>query len=142
MFIAHGTFQVKDTHNPNIIIVDATGPFNLQAVQVYHQQIVDKLPSFTGDWAQLNIANQNCLSTPEAELELLNLTTFKSKNGLRFAAVLFKDCICKVWVAEKIEKFYTKHNIICKIFSDQSKAMHWLTTSLDQTNNTLQSSYA
>jgi len=138
MFIAHGIFQVKDTLNPNIIIVDATGPFNLQAVQAYHQQIVDKLPSFTGYWAQLNIANQNCLYTPEAELELIKLTNFKSKNNLRFAAILFKNCLCKTLIEEKIKAFYSKHNIICNIFSDQDDAMHWLTTSLNHINNNSQ----
>jgi undecaprenyl pyrophosphate synthase len=142
MFIAHGIFQVKDSDHQNIIIVDATGPFNHQAVHIYRQQIVDRLPNINGYWAQLNIANQNCLYTPEAELELLSLTAFKRENGMRFAAVLFKECLCKTLIEEKIKKFYYTHNIICKIFLDQNEAMHWLTNSLNQANNTPQATCA
>lgn len=142
MFIAHGNFQVKDSDHPNIIIVEATGPFNIQAVHIYRQQVLDKTANINGYWGQLNTANQNCLYTPEAAQELQNLTVLKKEQGLRFAAILFKDCLCKTLIEEKIKMFYDRNNIVYEIFSDQNDAMHWLATSLNQANQIPQSTCA
>ena len=88
------------------------------------------MPSFTTHWAQLNIINQNCLYTPDAEKKLHALTVLKSQNGLKFVAVIFNECLCEMVLEEKIKNFYQSQGVVCQFFINENEAMQWLITEL------------
>ena len=106
MFESHGRFVV--CRQGNILKVDATGPFNHEAVENYQEDVVDAIKYLDEPWGQLILMHENCLYTPQAAQAMYHFAELRQKLGLVAIALVFIDKNAMLIVQDKISDFY--HN--------------------------------
>ncbi|NQZ30303.1 MAG: hypothetical protein HRU06_03470 [Oceanospirillaceae bacterium] len=131
MFDSHGKFIVS--LQGNILRVDASGPFNHEAVDCYQEDVIAALKSLSGPWGQLILMHANCLYTPEAEERMYHFSQLRKELGLKAIALVFVDQDAMFIVKDKISSFYKNIDITYHFFTQQLLAEQWLATQLQPT---------
>jgi len=133
MFDSHGKFIIS--YKDNIIEVQASGPFNLEAVKCYEEAVVEAVRQISNPWGQIIFMHHNCLYTPEAEEEMQRFTKLRKELGLKTIALVFTDHTAMFLIRDKISSFYRQQDIPCEFFTDKTEAYKWLNTQLQQTSH-------
>ena len=128
MYSAHGLHKIE--FKDNILTVEARGPFNDQQVQKYQAQLQDALAEVCGPWGQLNLLHQDCLFTPQAELQMHQATELRKRRGICAIAVVFINGGQNSIVEQQLSRIYQQCHIPHGYFSDADAATAWLKAQL------------
>lgn len=131
MFDSHGKFVV--TQQGNVLKVDASGPFNHEAVDCYQEDVVAAIKNIDGPWGQLILMHANCLYTPKAEERMYHFSKLRKDLGLKAIALVFIDKNTMFIVKDKIADYYKNLDIAYEFFTQRNHAEQWLTTQLQPT---------
>ncbi|AIY66466.1 hypothetical protein [Pseudoalteromonas piratica] len=113
MAIEHGTFTLKLLPN-NIVLADAKGPWNIEAVEHYHHDIAEIVASFNGaPWRHIAILRSETLFMPDVVARLEQHFLWRKKhNVLSDTTILsnsFSENISKQQIHRMFEKFDMPH---------------------------------
>ena len=128
MFESHGRFVV--CRQGNILKVDATGPFNHEAVENYQEDVVDAIKYLDEPWGQLILMHENCLYTPQAAQAMYHFAKLRRELGLVAIALVFIDKNAMLIVQDKISDFYQGLKIPYQFFYNREEGTHWLKNKL------------
>lgn len=128
MFESHGRFVV--CRQGNILKVDATGPFNHEAVENYQEDMVDAIKYLDEPWGQLILMHENCLYTPQAAQAMYHFAELRRELGLVAIALVFIDKNAMLIVQDKISDFYQRLEIPYQFFYNREEGTHWLKNQL------------
>ena len=124
-FEEHGIFEIKV--EGNLLLVDATGPFNEELIIHYKKSIescIQKLE--VSQWKQIITLHQMSLFTPEAE-EALTQTLINRKNrSLVACGVVIADVDGKTLVKEQMSRCYQRAEVKYQYFNSINEAKNWL----------------
>jgi len=133
MFSSHGKFIVS--RKANIVEVDATGPFNHEAVIGYQNDIIDCVEDIQGSWGQVVYIHDNCFYTPGAEQLMYGYCKARQDLGLKAIALVLMNNDAMQIMKDKIADYYQRLNIPHQFFTEQSVAQKWLDSQLAPFNS-------
>ncbi|MCP4023037.1 MAG: hypothetical protein GY729_14445 [Desulfobacteraceae bacterium] len=124
---SHGiyTIELRD----RILYVDATGPFNEDAVKEYQKDLTAYIKKLSQhSWALCAVFRNESLFTPDAEEEMMAVTLWRKKMGMKAVAVIFNDIKGLNILKAQMERIYNTADIHHAFFydSDFSRAFSWL----------------
>lgn len=123
-FSAHGEFtlQIKD----NILLVDATGPFNEETASQYVSQYQDYIIRYQPK-LQLSQLHGSSIFSPEIEEALVQLHQWSAQRGLRAEAVLLDtDPNERAILTMQAKNIFADIQTTYKLFYSKEEAMTWL----------------
>lgn len=123
VFEKHGVYSLKVEEQ--VLIVDATGPFNDELVVSYNHALescIQKLESTC--WGQIVTLHDQSLFTPDAEQTLINSLKKRKARGLRASAVVCNSPYSIV--QSQIGRIYSNADIIHGFYGDEEEALLWL----------------
>lgn len=126
-FIEHGIFEIKIEEN--ILLVDATGPFNEELIINYQNALESCIKSLEHKkWNQIITLHQLSVFTPEAELALTKTLINRKSRGLTHCAVVIGDTNYKALLTEQMSRCYCKAEIDHQYFNTLDTAKKWINT--------------
>ena len=132
-FAAHGSYSVE--RNGNILVIEATGPFNESIIQQFENDAETRIEQFNNEaWATLVIYHGNGIFTPEAEAECIRLTKSKARAGMLANASVVINSIHADLQQMQLNRIYETANVPSHVFSDSVHATNWLNTFFQQKN--------
>lgn len=124
-FPPHGHFDVS--LEDNILVIDAFGPFNEQAVHNYESKLKQILNDLEGkQWSQITIVHGFSLGTGIAEKELTESIKYRKSIGLEAAAVVLENVEGLSLMKTQLGRCYVECGIPFKFFEEFSIAKNWL----------------
>lgn len=121
----HGTYTIDLLGR--VLMVDAKGPFNDDAVRDYSRDLAAFMERLAPDpWVLCAVFRNESLFTPEAEAELLAVTRMRVKKGMDAVAVVFKDIKCTRIAQDQLERIYQTADIRHAFFHEKQDALSWL----------------
>jgi len=130
MPMSHGVYQVKI--KANVLMLEATGPFNLQYVNDLTTTMQREIEKMDDHWGQMTIFHNNSLFVPDALQKVKSSMYHRKENGLKYVAVVLLDPQCSFVIKEQISEIYQSAQIPFKFFDDYPTAESWLTTTLNK----------
>ncbi len=121
----HGTYTIELLGR--IILVDAVGPFNDDAVKKYARDLstfAEKLAPTP--WALCAVFRNECLFTPDAEAELTAVTQWRKEMGMSVVAVVFKEVKERTILQAQMERVYKTTDLQYDFFNEKCDALSWL----------------
>ncbi|XQW84967.1 hypothetical protein ACOYR1_17875 [Thalassotalea piscium] len=124
-FNEHGHFSIQN--NGAHLIIDATGPFNLQVMNSFQRSLVAHTQDLSKkSWGQIIIMNGTSIFTPEAEQHLCETLVTRQKHGLFFSAVVHCHAQYKHLIEHQLSKCYQQYAIRHAFFDDIKTAKTYL----------------
>ena len=123
IFRKHGVYslEVKD----QVLIVDATGPFNDELVMCYQNELETCIAQLeTSCWGQIVTLHAQSLFTPEAEQSLINSLKHRKSRGLKASAVVSDSPYSLVRI--QISRIYNQAGVAHDFFENEEHAFNWL----------------
>ena len=104
-FTEHGVFEVKI--EDNILLVDATGPFNEELIIQYEKALESCINILeTSKWNQIITLHQFSLFTPEAEQRLTQSLKNRRSRRLVACVVVLKNIEGESLIKEQMSRCY------------------------------------
>ena len=123
VFEQHGVYSLKI--QGQVLIVDATGPFNDELVVSYNNALESCIQQLESScWGQIVTLHDQSLFTPEAEQSLIHSLKQRKQRGLRASAVVCNSPY-KV-VQSQVDRIYQNAGISHGFFSNEEEARLWL----------------
>jgi hypothetical protein len=124
IFIEHGIFEVKV--EGNLLLVDATGPFNEELIKSY-QHALERCISHLEDstWNQVITLHQLSLFTPEAENLLIKTLLNRKSRRLVACGVIVEGTECKTLLKEQLSRCYSNAGVQHQFFRTIDEAKIW-----------------
>ena len=123
VFEKHGVYSLKVIGQ--VLIVDATGPFNDELVVCYNNALeacIQQLESSC--WGQIVTLHEQSLFTPDAERTLNSSLKRRKERGLRASAVVCKSPYSLV--QSQIDRIYSSADVIHDFCKGEEEALLWL----------------
>lgn len=118
----------------NIMLVDALGPFDETAAEIYHQDIKHVTEKMTGEpWGSLITFRGNSMITPDAEKQLRETTQYRQQKGMIAIAVVILNSAYADVQQMQMQRIYQDCQIEFHVFSDSDSASDWLNSYIEQT---------
>jgi hypothetical protein len=123
-FAPHGEFKLHVSNN--IIIARLTGSWNKECAEKFSQAFTKQVKLLkTPRWAHLVFLDDWQISVPEIAPVVDDLAAFCILNGLEKSAQVAHESMMKKMYLDKMA-IETRSNFERRIFSDQDKAISWL----------------
>jgi len=127
IFMEHGVFEVRI--EGNLLLVDATGPFNEELIIQYERALEACIHTLeVSQWNQVITLHQLSLFTPEAEQILTNTVINRKSRGLKACAIVLMNVEGESLIKNQMSRCYdhasVKHNYTTSIHD----ANKWLAT--------------
>lgn len=111
----------------NIMLVDALGPFDEAAAEIYHQDIKHVTEQMSGDpWGSLITFRGNSVISPDAEQQLRETTQYRQQKGMIAIAVVILNSAYADVQQMQMQRIYQDCQIEFHVFSDSDCASDWL----------------
>tara|TARA_Y100000310_G_scaffold112989_1_gene111531 strand:+ start:7723 stop:8112 length:390 start_codon:yes stop_codon:yes gene_type:complete len=125
VFAEHGIVEVKI--EDNILLVEATGPFNEELVQYYEQSLESCIKILEdSSWNQIIILHKLSMFTTEAEHKLVQTLKNRKERGLKASAVVLDNIEGESLVKTQMSRCYECANVDYKFTSSVHEAKQWL----------------
>ncbi len=122
----HGTYTIGLVEK--VLMVDAVGPFNDDAVKEYSRDLNDFIEKLSPNpWALCAIFTNESLFTPEAEAALTAVTQWRKEKGMNLVTIVFNDIKELTILQSQMERIYKTANIQHAFFNKKNDAVSWLT---------------
>ncbi len=121
----HGTYSIELINR--VLFVDATGPFNEDAVKNYSTDLkvfTEKLAP--EPWALCAVFRNESLFTPEAEDQLTAVTEWRKEMGMKAVAIIFNEIKGLNILKAQMERIYRRADVPYSFFYDNAEAFSWL----------------
>ena len=127
IFMEHGIFEVKI--EGDLLLVDATGPFNEELIIQYEKALETCIHSLeASEWKQVITLHRMSLCTPEAEQVLTDTVVNRKSRGLTACAVVLMnvegESLIKTQMSRCYDRARVKHNFTTSVHD----ANEWLAT--------------
>lgn len=110
----------------NVMEISALGPFNIQEVKRFGDNVDSFFPSLTPPWAELVIFESPGLFTPDAMEALTGILPAFLKAGLSAVAIVVKDSTSYPLVKHTFDALYKGSGLIWEYHRSSEKAWDWL----------------
>ena len=130
MHEAHGKFNITTTHD--LLVLDATGPFNLQHVNNLIAEMARIIPQMDGDWGQLTIFHDDSIFVPEAFKVVKQSIKARGEHGLKCVAIVLVSAQCSFIMKQQITAIYENTSLPFAFFDSETLAKHWLADALQE----------
>jgi hypothetical protein len=108
MAIEHGTFTLTLLPN-NIILADAKGPWNIEAVEHYHHDIAEIVASFNGaPWRHIAILRSETLFMPDVVARLEQHCLWRKKHNVLSDTTILSDSFSENISKQQIHRMFEK----------------------------------
>ena len=128
MFLPHGKYRIELKNN--VMLVEAKGPFNIEVVKQYTQQVAATLSQLILPWGQVVILHQDSLFTPEAEQLMYKTVEDRKENGLVASAVIINGSTSQFIIEQQVAKIYQASKVNYQFFDDECVARAWVDEAL------------
>jgi len=125
----HGEYRL--TLKNNLLILEATGPFNLQYVDRLVHDIQCKVSHIKKPWGQITVFNNDSIFVPDAFLKLKSSMQQRKESGLKVVAVILREPQCSFLIRSQISEIYQSAQIPFQFFDNFSEAEHWIAATLN-----------
>lgn len=124
-FEQHG--QLASAVLGNILVLEGTGPFNIEMLRAASQEASEVLNSlYKKPWGVLSSMHGEAAYLPDAA-ELLIDTIRKEKSLNRIAtAIIVTNSTVKVFVEGHLSHIYQRAGETCEVFEERETALVWL----------------
>jgi len=123
---AHGSYTIE--RQGNILVVDARGPFNEEAIDRYQVDMKKVCQEMAGQpWASLVTYYGNSVFTPDAEQSLIEITKYRVKHGMVANASVIINSRHADLQQMQLRRVYQASDVTFHVFSDVGSAKEWLT---------------
>lgn len=127
IFMEHGVFEVKV--DGNLLLVDATGPFNEELIVQYKKALETCIQTLeVSQWNQVIVLHQLSLFTPEAEQVLTNTVINRKSRGLNACAVVLMNVEGESLIKNQMSRCYERARVKYNFTSSIEDANKWLTS--------------
>ncbi len=126
-FSEHGTYRIKVDNN--ILMVNAKGPFNIETVNRYHNEVlesVEQLAESGSPWGQVIVLHEESLFTHEASNQLMESNRLRKTKGLSHCAVVLVQPVGIKLIKKQMTGIYRDAGIEMQIFEKIEAAKQWL----------------
>ncbi len=124
MFLPHGEYRIELDNN--VMLVEAKGPFNIEVVKQYSQQVAATLRQLVLLWGQVVILHQNSLFTPEAEQLMYKTVKDRKEHGLVASAVIINGSASQFIIEQQVAQIYQASKVSYRFFDDECEARAWV----------------
>jgi len=126
-FKEHGVFKVNT--EANLLLIDATGPFNVESVKQYNIGLESCIKQLEASpWNQIVTFHKMSIFTPEAEGLLTDTLINRRSRGLIYCAVILADVDFKPSVKEQMSRCYRSAGVEHQYFESVVKAQDWISS--------------
>ena len=102
----HGVYTLETLPN-NILVTDAIGPWNLELVQQYHNEVVKIVEGFNGaQWHNVAILRSETLFIPEVADYLKVQSQWRESSNVVSETVILKDSMSRFTSQEQIRVLF------------------------------------
>ncbi|XQW85516.1 hypothetical protein ACOYR1_01945 [Thalassotalea piscium] len=111
----------------NILLLDARGPFDAEASQRYIQDMYNACKLFNQKpWGLLATFYGNSIFTPDVELDLIELTKYRIKQGMIANASVIMNSNAGDLQQLQLRRIYQTCQLTFHVFSNIESARSWL----------------
>jgi hypothetical protein len=123
-FSEHGVFEVKVENQ--ILLVDATGPFNEELIIQYEKALESCIKSLeASEWKQIITLHDFSLFTPEAEKKLTKTLINRRSKGLIACAVVLIKVEAEYLIKAQMSRCYNRADIKHVFTTSLNEAKKW-----------------
>jgi hypothetical protein len=124
-FEEHGIYEI--TVENNLLLVDATGPFNEELIISYRKALEAAIKLLeVGKWNQIITVRETSIFTPEAELALSNSLKERKLRGLLRSCVIVGELNSRAIAIKQMSRCYLYAEIENQFFTTFAEAKQWL----------------
>lgn len=125
MLIKHGSYVLEISGN--ILLVEATGPWDDIAIREYTQDNKAVVKQMAGnEWGCLAVFTGNAIMPPDAEQDLIATTAWRVKHGLAAVALVVTETFIPALVKSQFTRIYTSAKVKFAFFNSKQSALEWL----------------
>ncbi len=124
MFLPHGEYRIELKND--VLLIEAKGPFNIELVKQYTQEVDTIIKTLIKPWGQVLILHQDCLFTPEAERLMYRTVEHRKKLGLVASAVVFADPQSRFIIEQQLSNIYQMSQVQYRCFEDEVAGTAWV----------------
>ncbi len=124
MFLPHGKYRIELKNN--VLLVEAKGPFNIEIVKQYTQEIDTVIKELRPPWGQVVILHQDSLFTPEAEHLMYRTVEHRKKCGLVASAVIIENAKSRFVIEQQLSNIYQSSQVEYHYFEDETAGKAWV----------------
>ncbi|MBU3002397.1 hypothetical protein [Paraglaciecola arctica] len=134
-FPAHGSMRLSI--QGQLLIVEGSGPGNIEMVQEYQQQVVGlRKQIMHAPWVSLALLSGTPLVSPEAKELFIQVVKQAKSMNLRATAVVFIEMESADLVRQFWREIYTSAGLKFSFFDTENEARDWLQSVLENDSNT------
>ena len=124
-FIQHGSYRIDIVDG--ILLVDATGPFNEELVELFDLDLRYYVEKLNGSqWVELAVLRMESAYTPDALHTLSQSIKWRVNQGMCAIAILFVDATARSLAEHQLTHTFKKYpELHFEFFTSQPKAMMW-----------------
>ncbi len=124
MFPLHGEYTINVQND--ILLVDATGPFNEELAKLYVQEYVQVIEKYRPK-AQISTIRGSAIFSPEREAELIKLHEWSVNQGIKAEAIILKtDRPEENLFSLHVERSRQLTQAPVCVFDTQEAALQWI----------------
>lgn len=126
MFREHGTFTIEVLSN-NIILTDATGPWNQETLKRYFSEIMAYVDMFKGQpWFSIDIHRNETLLSPEALHVVRKILQWKKSTNFQSQTIIYKEHFASTITQEQAQQLFHIYEIPIYFANDLDSAFNQL----------------
>lgn len=126
-----GSYTIEQ--QDNILLVDARGPFDIEVLEKFRQEMYGVCEKFEGQsWGSLVTYYGNGVFTPEAEEALIEITKYREAKGMVANASVILNSSHADLQQMQLRRIYQSTKITFHVFSNIDSASEWLTEFVNQ----------